>query len=195
MTTSIFAAVVYGAWLLIVWWRECCTIETPWKLRQLEWPTRDWDRHSNIVWDVANLMEAVGLVLGYLGVGRFAGHGNLIALGGFWLLVMGLAISWTAIRTLGQLFTGVVMIQRDHRLIRTGPYRYVRHPSYAGLLIAHLGLGLAFVSSVSLVLSTIPFLVAATYRIHVEEQALAETFGEEFIAFSQETWRLIPWVY
>jgi protein-S-isoprenylcysteine O-methyltransferase Ste14 len=51
------------------------------------------------------------------------------------------------------------------------------------------------VSSVSLVLSTIPFLVAATYRIHVEEQALAETFGEEFIAFSQETWRLIPWVY
>jgi protein-S-isoprenylcysteine O-methyltransferase len=108
---------------------------------------------------------------------------------------MGLAISWTAIRTLGQLFTGVVMIQRDHRLIRTGPYRYVRHPSYAGLLIAHLGLGLAFVGSVSLVLSTIPFLVAATYRIHVEEQALAETFGEEFIAFSQETWRLIPWVY
>ncbi len=195
MTISIFAALLYGGWLFVEWRRGCSIVDIPWKRHQLETATRDWDRGSNMVWDVANVMELVGLILGYLGVGRFAEHVDLIGLAGFWLLVVGVAIRWTAIRTRGQLFTGIVMIQRNHRLIRTGPYRYVRHPSYTGLLIAHLGLGLAFVSSVSVALSTIPFVVAATYRIRIEDQALVEAFGEEYRAFSQQTWRLIPWVY
>ena len=44
-------------------------------------------------------------------------------------------------------------------------------------------------------MSTIPFLVAAMYRIRVEEHALRQTFGEAYVTYSEETWRLIPWLY
>jgi protein-S-isoprenylcysteine O-methyltransferase Ste14 len=191
MNVSILAAGIQATWLIIEWHRGCITIEKPWQQR----PVRNWDRHSSTVWDVANAIEPVGLVLGFLGVGRFVAHRNFISLVGFALLLMGIAIRWAAIRRLGKLFTGVVTIQRDHQLVRDGLYRYVRHPSYTGALIAHLGLGLSFVSWVSLALSTIPFVVAATYRIHVEEQALRQAFGDEYATYSEETWRLIPCVY
>lgn len=138
------------------------------------------------------LLKPIGLVLGFLGVGRIAAHGHLIGLVGFVLLLFGIAIRWTAIRTLGTLFTGVVMVQPDHQLIRQGLFRYVRHPSYTGSVVAHLGLGLSFASWVSLALSTIPFLVATTYRIQVEERALRHAFGKVYAAYSQETWRLMP---
>lgn len=156
---------------------------------------KNWDRHSNTVWDVANTVEPLGLVLAFLGVGRFASYDRFIGLIGFRLLVFGIFIRWTAIRTLGRLFTGVVTIKDDHPLIRHGLYRYVRHPSYTGALVAHLGLGLSFVSLVSLALSTIPFLIATTYRIRVEEHALRQKFGEAYVTYSEETWRLVPWFY
>jgi protein-S-isoprenylcysteine O-methyltransferase Ste14 len=76
--------------------------------------------------------------------------------------------------------TGTIVIKDDHRLIKTGLYRYLRHPAYAGALLAHLGLGLSFANWFSLGLSSIPFLVAAFYRMRVEDQVLKETFGEEY---------------
>lgn len=195
MTVAILAAVVQATWLVVEWRRGYITIEKPWQQQSSDTSVKNWDRHSNSVWDLANAVEPVGLVLAFLGVGRFVAHNRFIGLAGFALLVLGISIRWTAIRTLGRLFTGMVTIKHDHLLIRHGLYRYVRHPSYTGLLIAHLGLGLSFVSWVSLALSTIPFLVAATYRIRVEEQALRQAFGEAYVTYSEETWRLIPWLY
>ena len=58
-----------------------------------------------------------------------------------------------------------------------------------------IGLGLAFMSWVSVVLSTIPFLAAAAYRIHVEEAALRRRFGAAYSDYAAHTRRLIPWVY
>lgn len=197
MTVTIPSVVVYAIWLVVEYRSGYITIEKPWHQRLSETSEKSWDRHSSTVWDVASVIEAIGLVLGFLGVGRFAAHSHSIGLIGFTLLLLGISIRWTAIRTLGTLFTGVVTIREDHLLIRHGPYRYIRHPSYTGALIAHLGLGLSFTSWLSLALSSIPFLVlvAATYRIHVEENALRQTFGQAYVTYSEETWRLIPWVY
>jgi protein-S-isoprenylcysteine O-methyltransferase Ste14 len=191
MNVSILAAGVQATWLIIQWRGGVITIEKPWQQQ----PVRNWDRHSSTVWDAANVIEPVGLVLGFLGVSRIVAHENVMSLVGLALLLVGIVIRWVAIRTLGHLFTGVVTIQRDHELVRGGLYRYVRHPSYTGALVAHLGLGLSFVSWVSVALSTIPFVVAATYRIHVEEQALRDVFGDEYVTYAEETWRLIPCVY
>lgn len=148
-----------------------------------------------MVWDAANLIEVVGLVLAIVGVGRFNVENQHIGLVGLGLLLVGIAIRWTAIGTLGRLFTGMVKIQEEHELVRRGLYRYVRHPAYSGTLVAHFGLGLAFVSWVSLALSTIPFLVAAMYRIRVEEYVLRQNFGSAYSDYADETWRLVPWVY
>lgn len=195
MTVSILAAVVQATWLVVEWRGGHVTIEKPWQQQSSETSGKNWDRHSSTVWDVANAVELAGLVLAFVGVGRFVAHNRFIGLVGFALLVFGISIRWTAIRTLGRLFTGAVTIKHDHVLVRRGLYRYVRHPSYSGALIAHLGLGLSFVSWVSLALSTIPFLVATIYRIRVEEHALRQTFGEAYVTYSEETWRLIPWLY
>ena len=54
-------------------------------------------------------------------------------------LLSGLALRWTAILTLGRFFTPNVAVHPDQRIVRTGVYRYVRHPAYTGLLLAFLG--------------------------------------------------------
>lgn len=186
MIIPILALAFRAAWLLI---------EVPY-LRQFKVsPARDWDKRSGQLWDLANAFEPIGMILGFTNVGKIQAGSNLIALLGLSLLVAGVAIRWTAVHTLGKYFTSTVLIKDDHRLIRTGLYKHLRHPAYTGALVAHLGLGLSFSNWFSLALSSVPFLVAAVYRIHVEEQALNEAFGKEYLAYSRNTKRLIPKLY
>ncbi len=193
MTVALVAALVHALRLVAEWRRGTVSIETP-RLRRRGVPTPDLDRHSSTIWDAASVVEVAGLMLGFLGVGRLEG-GQAVGLIGLGILLVGSAIRWAAIRALGRLFTGVVTIQDGHELVRRGLYRYVRHPAYTGTLLAHLGLGLAFASWVSIALSTIPFLAAAAYRIRVEEEALRQEFGAAYSGYAERTWRLIPWVY
>ena len=71
----------------------------------------------------------------------------------------------------------------------------MRHPSYTGALLAHLGLGLAFGSWFSVGLSVLPFCVAAWYRIRVEEKVLVNSFGSDYSQYASKTARLIPKVF
>jgi protein-S-isoprenylcysteine O-methyltransferase Ste14 len=158
-------------------------------------PARDWDKYSARLWDIANLLEPIGMVLGFCNVGRIQSGSTALGWLGLSVLIAGITIRWTAINTLGKYFTSTVLIKTDHQLIRTGLYKYLRHPAYAGALLAHLGLGLSFANWFSLGFSSIPFFVAASYRMRVEEQALEEAFGAEYAAYSQTTKRLIPRLY
>jgi protein-S-isoprenylcysteine O-methyltransferase Ste14 len=74
-------------------------------------------------------------------------------------------------------------------------YKHLRHPSYAGCLLGDLGLGLALSNWLSVVIIFAPILAATLYRIRVEEQALLESFGDEYFEYAQGTKRLIPKVY
>jgi protein-S-isoprenylcysteine O-methyltransferase Ste14 len=154
-----------------------------------------WDKHSAKLWDVANAFELVGMILGFAGIGAVRTAPRFIGLVGLGLLILGILIRSVAIHTLGKFFTGTVVIKDDHQLIRTGLYKYLRHPAYTGTLLAHLGFGLAFANWISLLLSTVPFLLVARYRIRVEEQALAATFGAEYTSYCETSKRLIPGVY
>ena len=114
---------------------------------------------------------------------------------GIALVVLGLAIRWYSIIYLGRYFTVNVEIAADHKLIDTGPYRWLRHPSYTGALLAFYGLALCTVNWVSLAIMVIGPTVAFLYRIHVEELALASAFGEAYRRYRQHTARLIPALY
>ncbi len=83
------------------------------------------------------------------------------------LIVVGLAIRWVAIITLGRFFTTSVAIHGDHRLVRAGLFRLVRHPSYTGLLLLFVGMALSFGNWLSFVAIVLPFLAALRYRIQV----------------------------
>jgi protein-S-isoprenylcysteine O-methyltransferase len=111
------------------------------------------------------------------------------------LLVAGLAIRWWAILTLGRFFTVDVAIHDDHTLVDHGPYRFVRHPSYTGLLLCFAGFGIAFGNALSLLALLLPIGAALLHRIRVEEAALREALGEPYEAYCSATKRLFPWVY
>jgi protein-S-isoprenylcysteine O-methyltransferase Ste14 len=170
-------------------------VEYPYLRRFRIKPTQDWDKHSTRVWDLAHAIEVVGMVLGFLGIGRIHIATNLVSSIGVGLLLAGIAIRWLAIFTLGKYFTGTVVIKTDHQLVRSGIYKHLRHPSYTGLLIGHLGFGLAFANWYSLRMSTLPYLLAAFYRMRVEERALASAFGAEYENYCKISKRLIPGVY
>jgi len=158
-------------------------------------PAQSRDRYSVRLWDIAHVIEPVGMILGFMRIGGIQTASSLIESIGLGLLFVGILIRWTAIYHLGTYFTGTVTIKDDHVLVRSGLYGHVCHPAYTGALLAHLGLGLSFSNWFSLALSSIPYFIAAAYRIHVEEQVLREAFGDEYAAYARQTKRLIPGVY
>ena len=186
MLVPVIATVVRVLWL---------ALEFPYLRRYRVSAAKDWDRKSAVLWDAASVVELVGMVLGFVGVGRMAGASNLVGWAGLALLLAGVGVRWRAVYTLGKFFTCTVLIREDHRLVRTGLYKHVRHPAYTGALLAHLGLGLSFSNWYSLAFSVVPYALAAGYRIRVEERALGEAFGAEYEAYARGTKRLIPKVY
>jgi protein-S-isoprenylcysteine O-methyltransferase len=114
---------------------------------------------------------------------------------GIILYAAGLAFRWYSIIYLGRFFTVNVAIAADHQLIDGGPYRFVRHPSYAGALLAFLGLGLTLGNWASLVTITVPVFVVFLRRMRVEEAALLQGLGSQYRDYMTRTKRLIPGVY
>ena len=111
------------------------------------------------------------------------------------LMTAGLAIRWTAIFTLGLSFSTNVAIHSTQTLRRTGLFRWVRHPSYTGMLLIFIALGLYERNWVSLAILLVFPTAALIYRIHVEERALAEAFGDDYVDYSRVTSRLVPRIY
>ncbi len=114
----------------------------------------------------------------------------------FGVVLFGLGISlvyWSGL-ALGRLYSAEVTLQEGHRLITDGPFRYIRHPRYAGAILIAFGLSLTFRSWIGLIVSAVSigfFLL----RIRDEETLMAESFGEEWKRYCQRTRRLIPFVY
>jgi protein-S-isoprenylcysteine O-methyltransferase Ste14 len=118
----------------------------------------------------------------------------VVCLGGFFL-VAGLALRIWAIRHLGKFFTVDVGIQLGHTVIQDGPYRFVRHPSYSGSLLALVGVGCLTFSWLGLFLIVSCTVIAYALRIPVEEKALFAQFGAQYAEYAARTKRLIPGIY
>ena len=137
---------------------------------------------------------ALGMFLGMTGRGRLQ-----LPTAAFWLgliaIVAGLAVRWWAVLTLRRFFTVDVAIHADHRLVQSGPYRFVRHPAYSGLLLSFAGLALCASSWVSALVILVPIAAALLFRIHVEEGALLDAFPSEYREYAARRARLLPGVY
>jgi protein-S-isoprenylcysteine O-methyltransferase Ste14 len=118
-----------------------------------------------------------------------------------WLRLLGvliylLALGWVywSFITLGRQHSAEVTIQEDHQFITDGPYRWVRHPMYLGLIIFPAGAGMAFGSWIGMAL---PLLTTALFiwRIADEERLMHQEFGNCWETYSRRTWRLVPFLY
>jgi protein-S-isoprenylcysteine O-methyltransferase Ste14 len=114
---------------------------------------------------------------------------------GLLLIIIGVVVRWSAVLTLSKYFTVDVTIMDDHRLIRSGVFKYLRHPSYFGLLIAVLGLGVTMVNWLSIIIMLVPHCVIIILRINEEERALEGRFGSDYEDYRRNTKRLIPFIY
>lgn len=110
-------------------------------------------------------------------------------------ILIGIIFRFIIIRSLGKYFTVDVTIKEDHKIKKEGFYKYLRHPSYAFSLLTSLGLGLYLNNWLSLILAFVPPFLAFAYRIKIEEQALVEQFGDEYIEYRKTTKKLIPFIY
>ncbi|MGA9958390.1 MAG: isoprenylcysteine carboxylmethyltransferase family protein [Acidobacteriaceae bacterium] len=114
---------------------------------------------------------------------------------GIVVFIIGLAIRWIAILSLGKSFSANVAIQPSQTIYRGGMYRWIRHPSYLGMLIIFLAIGIHSRNWLGLFVVLIPTTLALLYRIHVEEIALNSAFGEAYASYSKTTRRLLPFLY
>ncbi len=111
---------------------------------------------------------------------------------GLVLMGAGIAIRWWAIIVLGRFFTPDVRVQSDQTVIERGPYRWVRHPSYSGLIICFVGLGLALSNWLSLAALIVVPIAGLAVRINAEERALLASLGEPYRQFCASRPRLFP---
>jgi protein-S-isoprenylcysteine O-methyltransferase len=112
------------------------------------------------------------------------------------LMVAGIAVRQWAIQTLGPFFTREVRIQEGHSLVAAGPYRLVRHPSYAAGLLSDAGFGLALGNWLSILAAVVPILAVMLRRIRIEEDALRRGLGADvYDQYAANRARLVPGIW
>jgi len=155
-----------------------------------------------IIWVVIALSIAAGVFIsrsrslraGVIGLFDFTESDWILPLA-VGLFATGLAVRWWAIVTLGRFFTVDVVIEQDHELVQRGPFRWVRHPSYTGVLLAFLGWGMTLWNWVALAVVLVPIFVAFLRRMKVEEEALSRALGQRYEQYMKRTKRLVPFIY
>lgn len=109
------------------------------------------------------------------------------------LVAAGLMLCVWARIALGGNWSGTVTLKHDHEIVRTGPYRMIRHPIYTGLLLMFLGTALArgdWRGALALVIA-----FAALWRkLRMEERWLGEFFGSAYAEYRAASWALVPWL-
>jgi protein-S-isoprenylcysteine O-methyltransferase Ste14 len=110
---------------------------------------------------------------------------------GLFLTIAGIAFAMWARFYIGQNWSGAVTVKVGHELVRSGPYRWVRHPIYSGILLAIIGSALARGKAVGL-LSIALFWIGFLIKSRMEEEFMRKTFGEQYIQYAQETGALVP---
>lgn len=184
LVANLFGLLVIGLFLLDA------TLQARGARQQIGPAQHRADRGSLIV---VNGVVALSLLIAagcrYLGLGVVTGWVQYVGIAG--MILAGVLREWSVL-TLGAYFSKVVEIEQGHQLITTGPYQWLRHPAYTGLLLFCTAAALALGTWIGAVLAFVVVFVALRYRIGIEERLLEQTFGDAYHDYAQETWRLFP---
>lgn len=117
-----------------------------------------------------------------------------------WLRIVGMSLAlgsvvwlWWVFKTIGNNISETVLTKDIHELVTSGPYRWIRHPLYAGALLLLISIGLAFEDAFILGYSVIGILAFRLLVIPVEEEQLLEAFGEDYECYQSRTGAMLPW--
>lgn len=152
-----------------------------------------WSRALVYLGLVAGIVGAV--LLGHLGATAIDAVRVPLFVLGIVLMAAGIVVRQWAVALLGALFTTDVRVHEDQRVVDTGPYRWVRHPSYTGLLLICAGIALAQDNWAALLAGVLLPLPVLVMRIRVEEAALLAGLGEPYRRFAAGRAHLVPGVW
>ncbi|MCI4334226.1 MAG: isoprenylcysteine carboxylmethyltransferase family protein [Thermoplasmata archaeon] len=113
---------------------------------------------------------------------------------GVLLMLTGIAIRQWSIAVLGRFFSTSLRIVDHHELVEAGPYRWVRHPSYTGIVVSMVGAGLASGAWEAVPLVLVVAALIFGYRIRSEERLLLDELAPAYAAYRERTWRLVPYL-
>ena len=114
---------------------------------------------------------------------------------GLGAVAAGLELRRRTERAMGRFFTVQLRVDTDHRLVDEGPFRTIRHPSYASLGAIALGTALAVRSPLAVLATLAIWLPVIVLRIRQEEAELGRRLGGAYRDYARRTWRLVPGVY
>ena len=147
------------------------------------------------IWLVILAGNSSGIYFGMARIGYLPSWSAVFYWSGIALILGGVVFRAVAILQLKKFFTVDVVLHEDHRLIRSGLYRILRHPSYSGSLLSFVGLGISFSNWLSTLVISLPILCIFLFRIRIEEAALQSHFGQEYLDYMAQTKRLVPGIY
>jgi protein-S-isoprenylcysteine O-methyltransferase Ste14 len=170
------------------------------RTRVLSWTRRDGERRDRGSLHVVVACIAVGfagaaILAADVPAAELSGARWPLFVAGLALMLAGIVLRQWSIAMLGRSFTVVVRVREGQQVIDTGPYRWVRHPSYTGMLVTFAGYGLALGNWISILCAVVVPLIGIVVRIRVEEQALLEGLGEPYRRFAERRKRLVPGVW
>jgi protein-S-isoprenylcysteine O-methyltransferase Ste14 len=149
------------------------------------------------------LVVVLGVVAGIFGGLGLANWSSAMMRTGRWavftaglvLMASGLTVRHWSIITLGRFFTADVRVHPDQPVVDRGPYRWVRHPSYSGMIMFFVGLGLALTNWMSLLILALLPTTGLVVRIRSEERALTNALGDPYRRYAAGHKRLLPGVW
>ncbi len=118
---------------------------------------------------------------------------NLLHLAGFSLFLGGIFYRLWAVKTLGKYYSHIVRKVNEHKIIKTGPYKHIRHPAYAGMIIANIGIVIYFFNRITFYAFLLILFPAIILRIYIEEKTLFKIDG--YFEFAKTRKRILPLIW
>ncbi|HZR55470.1 MAG TPA: isoprenylcysteine carboxylmethyltransferase family protein [Terriglobales bacterium] len=165
------------------------------KVKQARIPERFSSRSKHLLFMIAAvvLMFTGRLRIGPLAL-RFVPENLQILYASIFITCLGVALAIWARYILGQYWSARVEVKVDHQLIASGPYAYVRHPIYTGILLAGIGTAL-YVGELRAILAITLATVGFAIKAKQEESLMTSEFGNRYQEYRKATGFLIPRVY
>ena len=158
--------------------------------------SKDRDAGSlRMLWIVILASVSAAVVLAARGAGPWLPAALPWKTFGTAVFVLGTALRWWSVWHLGRFFTVNVAVADDHRLVDTGPYRLIRHPSYAGLVLQFAGFGCALGTLPPLLVVLVPPTLAILHRIRIEEAVLRAHLTGAYAAYEARTKKMVPQIF
>lgn len=181
-------------WILFILGISASVLQPNYNIVKHKLDTKDKGTEIQIIWSVYITQLFAVLEAGYL---RFPDSvkWDIFTTISLIIMILGLALRTWAIYSLGMYFTMHLSIQENHKIMRKGPYKYLRHPGYAGAFFTYLGTTVFLHAWFSLIATAVILPIAWLRRINYEEKLLAEELGEEYKSYCNAVKRVIPWLW